>query len=105
MTLRYFNTTDDDETLKRKRKTLAKKYHPDIYGEQGTKIMQDVNNEYDYCIQHKHSKPSENLADFLNNVMADLKNRKPGMKTFEETLFEAIVSMFNVSAKKKSTRK
>ena len=106
MILRYFNTSDDECSLKRKRKLLAKKYHPDVFGEQGTKIMQDVNSEYDYCVNRKLNLiPDESLFSFMRDVFVDLKNRKPGIKTFNDTIFQTIVSIVNVSENKMQNKR
>lgn len=55
MNLRYFTLSDDKETLKKKYKQLAFQNHPDknLHDVAGsTKRMQDINEEFRYCLKN-----------------------------------------------------
>lgn len=54
MELKYFSLHDDKETLKKKWKKLAVRFHPDKNrGDEiaATKKMQEINSELEYCIK------------------------------------------------------
>lgn len=54
MNLKYFSLNDDKDTIKKKWKKLAVKFHPDKNrGDEvaATKKMQEINSELEYCVK------------------------------------------------------
>lgn len=100
MILNYFDITDDKETLKQKYKEQAKKYHPDIYGEGGNAIMQNIHSELDYCMKHGKAQLSTGKeftwTDLVNEIMDDIRQRKPAMNTLGQIVTEPMYSFWKV---------
>ncbi len=64
MRLHYFKSTDTLEELKQKRNALVKVYHPDKNkNSNATAIMQLINTEYDYLLQHHKELPKIPFTD------------------------------------------
>lgn len=83
MELKYFNIGDDKDTLKKKWKQLALKYHPDRnLGREAetTKIMQEINNELAYCIKYGggfdinkfNLKDTDDAFTIINRIMNNM---------------------------------
>lgn len=83
MELKYFNLTDDKDTLKKKWKKLAIKFHPDKNkGNEvvATKKMQEINAELEYCIKHGggfdidkfNVKNPNDLTELIKMLMFDM---------------------------------
>lgn len=52
MKFQYFNPKDTLDEIKKKYKTYAFKFHPDLHGDKFLEEMKIVNNEYEYLINH-----------------------------------------------------
>ena len=103
MTLVHFSITDDKPALKNKYKELAKKYHPDVHGEAGNAIMQDIHTELDYCMKYGNAKPltgQYTWMDLVNEIMEDINQRKPAINTLGDVLREPMLSFWSVLVKK-----
>lgn len=85
MELKYFNINDDKDTLKKKWKQLALKFHPDRnLGREAetTKIMQEINNELAHCIKYGGGfdiskfdlKNTDDAFTIINRIMNDMIN-------------------------------
>jgi DnaJ-class molecular chaperone len=75
--IKYFAGVQTIEELKKEYKRLAKKYHPDLNRDRDTtKIMQDINNEYEFLFEtlkdSKTSKQGHNSAGNYRSVIDEI---------------------------------
>lgn len=57
----YFENCKTNEELKATYKQLAKKYHPDVYGEKGNDILKDIHNQLEKALKNIDKKAYDNL--------------------------------------------
>lgn len=92
MELKYFNIDDDKDTLKKKWKQLAIKFHPDKNRgneAESTKKMQEINSELEYCIKFGGSfdiskfniKNPNDLTELIKMLMLDMIDDVLGEET------------------------
>jgi DnaJ-class molecular chaperone len=105
--MKYFELSDDPETLKKKYKVLAKKYHPDLYGEEGNKIMQEIHEELEYC-SNKGGKSGTGhgitVFDLLNEVMDELKGSRPDYRRIYNNFGSIVSTLINDYNKLKKSK-
>src|SRR5690606_2889964 len=68
---------------------LAKKYHPDLNENDTTKIMSDINNEYDYLFSRLKSSKGKSNND--RNSQSDNSNTSDS-NDYYESIFKDIIS-------------
>lgn len=94
MDLKYFSLNDDKESLKKKWKSLAIKFHPDKnMGKEieCTKKMQEINAELEYCIKYGSGFDIETY---------DAKNPNDFAELIKMFMFEMIDDVFNSNSNK-----
>jgi curved DNA-binding protein CbpA len=70
----YFHNINSYEELKKRRKELALKYHPDNGG--STEIMQEINAEYDKLseiLKNQKHISSKEYMDYLNELLKEYR--------------------------------
>lgn len=76
--IKYFNGITTAQELKAAYKKLAKQYHPDLNPD-GEKTMMQINDEYDYCVDH--------LSELWNQT-AKQAGRQPDKATTSQAMRE-----------------
>jgi len=95
----YFDRYDDLPTLKKRYRELAKKYHPDKQGG-STEIMQQINEEFRYCVDFQDYGGVENidfsLFDIMEGIIKDMHNRRTKFENPLQFYAEVITSFARV---------
>lgn len=95
----YFENCKTSEELKATYKELAKKYHPDIFGEKGNDILKDVHNQLEKALKNIDKKAytdlynstdkeeSEEIRNLKEQIAKDLFNKHKGF-AYQYLFFE-----------------
>ena len=85
----YFENLKTKDEIKARYKELAKKYHPDVYGEEGNEILKEVHNQLEKAIKNA-DKDYFRMEDYTET--ADIRAKK------EELVKEALNYPFSEGA-------
>lgn len=85
----YFENLKTKDEIKTRYKELAKKYHPDVYGEEGNEILKEVHNQLEKAIKNA-DKDYFKPGDYTDT--ADIRAKK------EELVKEALNYPFSEGA-------